>query len=292
MTVLVTGASSFVGAPLARALVGSGRDVRALSRSAGRLAGGNVTHYPGDIRDYSSVRRAVRGCESVIHLAYAHVTSSPREIMDVAVGGMSCLLRACSLSGVRDLLLVSSPWAENPVGYYGAGKLAQEMMASAWAESGVLERVVIARVFNAFGPDMGNEHVIPQFIRKMTDLDRKFPDGVVPFPVNGSGLDIRSFVYIDDCTAQLMALASQGGSGISRCDVGFPGEGMSVDEVAQAVGRCFGRQVRVIPLGPLESSGVRTPHPPPVLSRLCTTSFSEGLARTVEWYRGQENVNG
>lgn len=297
MKILITGASSFTGAPLARALAMAGEDVRVLSRDGKprrRLDGLPLTVCPGDIRDRDAVARAVRGCDSVIHLAYAPQDASPREIMDTAVNGMASVLLACELYGVRDLMLVSSPLAAGtggyPDGFYGAGKLACEQMADAWCRSGVLRRALIARVFNVYGPDMGTAHVIPQFIARMADLDRLPAGEEADFPVRGSGGDVRSFIWTGDCTGQLMHLFRHGSPGVSRYDAGDHrlGSAMTMTGLAIAVGEAFGRQVRVMPQSPDRKPAARTPQPPPMLWPMCTTDFSDGLARTVAWYRDHQ----
>ena len=49
------------------------------------------------------------------------------------------------------------------------------------------ERVLIFRPHNVYGPDMGFEHVIPQFALRLHHAIAKFPDGPLPFPLQGSG---------------------------------------------------------------------------------------------------------
>lgn len=269
--VLVTGGSSFVGAPLARRLAADEYDVVAPGR------------HECDVRDLHAVSKAMRGCDSVIHLAYAPVSAPARDVMDTAVNGMASILRACEWRGVRDLMLVSSPWAEDR-SYYGVGKLAQEMMAAAWLASGALQRVVIARVYNAYGPDMGTDHVIPQFIGQMMNLgeqDRRFP-------VKGSGADIRSFTHVDDCAAQLATLFRHGSPGTAHYDVGTADEPVTTASLARAVAACFGREVTVVPEQFTAVPTLRVPRPPALLTALPRRPFREGLRQTVAWYREHE----
>ena len=97
----------------------------------------------------------------------------------------------------------SVPDPLNPRYSYGGGKIACEIMANAWARTGVLDRLIIARPHNIIGPDMGREHVIPEFCLRMNQLVREHPEGIIPFPIQGTGQETRSFCYVDDCVDQL-----------------------------------------------------------------------------------------
>lgn len=298
MRILVTGGSSFLGAPLVRRLAAAGDEVRVLSRGVlpHRLGGSGCRIVTGDIRDEHAVARAAFGCDTVIHLAYARPGDSPRDIMDTAVNGMASVLRACELHTITDLMLVTSAVAlEAPRppgdldGCYGAGKQACELMAAAWARSGAFRRVLIPRVYNAYGPDMGDYHVIPQFIARMARLAREHPgDQVIPFPVRGAGLDIRSFIYIDDCTSQLMTLLRAGSPGVSHYDVGLADERMTTAQLANAVAGVFGRTVRVVPSPAGYAPSIRVPRPAPLLTGSPHVPLGEGLKKTAAWYRDRD----
>ena len=236
--ILCTGGAGFLGSALVKRLVADGHEVTVLddmSRGkAERLAGIPHRITQGDIRDPETVTMAMQGCDSVIHMAYLQGTQTfyaePRQVLDVAMRGMLNVLAACEKTGCSELLLVSSseayqvasivptpetipltvPDVLNPRYSYGGGKIACEIMSLAWARTGVLDRLIIARPHNIYGPDMGNEHVIPEFCTRMNALIRReehaLPGFVIPFPIQGTGLETRSFCYIDDCIDQLILL--------------------------------------------------------------------------------------
>lgn len=285
MRILVTGGTSFIGAPLVVSLLEAGHQVRVLLREESRfdrIDGLDCKLSPGDIRDAHAVSRAAFGCDSVIHMAYAPVSAEPREIMDIAVSGMSNVLRACEMHGVRDMMLVSSPRAGNGT-YYGHGKQTMELMAAAYLRAGVFDRVTTARVYNAYGPDMGNDHVIPQFINRMLG----WRPGELRLPVLGSGRDRRSFVWIEDCTRQLLQIYSQGVSGASY-DVGAPQNEVAIGDLAEMIGEKLGLKVTVVPDAPCTHATVQVPRLQPMLAVLRQTEFSDGLAQTVAWYKEQK----
>jgi nucleoside-diphosphate-sugar epimerase len=262
MRVLVTGGTSFVGSALARRL--RGHEVRVLSRKT------------GDVRDVDAVCRAVAGCDAVVHAAYARADTEPLEMMDTAILGISNVLRACEKHDVRDLMLVSSPLADD-LGVYGTGKRVAELMSQSWLEVGKLDRVVTARVFNAYGPGAGSYHVIPQFILRMLTLSRTC-EGVIPFPVRGDA--VRSFAYIDDVADQLLGLFSNAGSGVFNVGVDDP---RTVTSVAGKIASILGREVNVICDAPPGA-----PRPAAVMPSVGHVEFDDGLLRTVRWYQLHE----
>jgi nucleoside-diphosphate-sugar epimerase len=79
----------------------------------------------------------------------------------------------------------------NPRYSYGGGKILTELMGINYGKK-FFKKLIIFRPHNVYGPDMGNEHVIPEFIRRMKNTNNKF------FKIQGSGKEIRSFIFIDD----------------------------------------------------------------------------------------------
>ena len=140
---LITGGTSPAGAALARKLAGDGHEVRILSRGRDhhRLAGLDCAIIPGDVRDARAVHTAAKDCDGIVHAAYAPAGAPARVIIDTAVSGTLAVLEACAKHGIRNLLLVSSPLADDPhPGPYGTGKRAAEMLAASWAEDGTPAR--------------------------------------------------------------------------------------------------------------------------------------------------------
>jgi dihydroflavonol-4-reductase len=113
MTVLVTGATGFVGGHVARLLVARGEGVRCLVRSSSRregIAGLGVEVVEGDLREPESLRRAVAGCRVVYHCAadYRFSVRDPREIYASNVDGTRNLLAAARAAGVERVVHTSS----------------------------------------------------------------------------------------------------------------------------------------------------------------------------------------
>lgn len=314
MRYLLTGGAGFIGSNLAWQLVAQGHEVRVLDDMSrgnpNRLAGSGCEIAYGDVRDAGAVTRAMQGCSRVAHLAYLQGTqtfyANPRQVLDVALRGILNILDACERTGCGDLLLVSSseayqvapvvptpenvplvvPDPLNPRYSYGGGKIASEIAALAWEREGILDRLVVARPHNIYGPDMGREHVIPEFCLRMNELTTTHPDGPIAFPIQGTGQETRSFCYISDCVNQLVMLLDNGPAGLWH--VGSMDE-RSIAAVAYGVAKCYGRAIKIEPGSlPKGSPPRRLPDTRKINALADMTplvSFDTGLERTAEWYR-------
>ncbi|HUK01988.1 MAG TPA: hopanoid-associated sugar epimerase [Steroidobacteraceae bacterium] len=113
MKVLVTGATGFVGAAVARALVARGDEVRCLVRADSdrrNLAGLAVEAVVGDLNEEESLAHAAGGCEVLFHVAadYRLWARDPRELYRVNVEGTGKLLRAARRAGIERTVYTSS----------------------------------------------------------------------------------------------------------------------------------------------------------------------------------------
>lgn len=121
--VLVTGATGHLGGLLVRELCNDPTlTIRILvlpSERLGGLDGSNVEIMCGDVRDYAAVSRAVKGCDTVFHLASLIAVSASKpmrqRIWDVNVGGTENIARACTEHGVGRLVYTSSSEVFKPV---------------------------------------------------------------------------------------------------------------------------------------------------------------------------------
>ncbi len=318
--ILVTGGTGFIGSALVKGLLEAGAVVRSLDNdSRGAIAKlGTAQHeiqrVTGDVRDPHVVREAVRGMDSVCHLAYVNGTeffySKPEVILEVAVKGMMNVLDACLAEGVRDLILASSsevyqaspviptdestplsvPDVLNPRFSYGGGKILSELLAVNYGRK-FFDRTLIFRPHNVYGPDMGREHVIPQFVLRMKECAGRQPDGVLDFAIQGTGGETRSFIYIDDFVRALLCVMER----VDRLEIYHIGTDheVSIRDLAHLVARACGREIRIVP-GELLAGG--PPRRCPDVRKLKRLGFEpavsleDGVQRTAEWYWSQSDV--
>jgi nucleoside-diphosphate-sugar epimerase len=313
--ILVTGGSGFIGSALVKALVRAGHRVRVLddnSRgSPRRLAdvADDTEFVAGDIRDPAAVAGAAQGMDEVHHLAFVNGTeffySQPDLVLDVGVRGMINVIDACRGHGIGTLVLASSsevyqtpptvptdesvplsiPDVLNPRYSYGGGKLISELMAINFGRK-YFERVLIFRPHNVYGPDMGFEHVIPQFALRLDRLAGQQPSGRLRFDIQGSGEETRSFCYVDDLVAGVMVMREKG-EHLGIYHVGTMEE-VTIADVARRMARAAGREIEVVP-GKAAAGG--TPRRCPDISKLAKlgykprVSLDDGLKPTIAWYR-------
>lgn len=312
---LVTGGTGFIGSAIVRRLLQGGNAVRVFDNNfrgrARRLQGvaDDLEMVAGDIRDADAVSLAVKGVDTVVHLAYINGTeffySEPELVLEVAVKGMVNVLDACRRHGVGDLIYASSsevyqtppavptdesaplvvPDPLNPRYSYGGGKIIGELMAINYGRTG-FDRVTIFRPHNIYGPDMGWEHVIPQFTLRLKELCAGQPRGTLPFPIQGSGGETRAFCHIDDFVEGFRLVDEKGGH-LEIYHIGAMEE-TPIADLARLTAAAFGRQIDIV-AGPLrEGSTLRRCPDVGKLRALGYTqkvTIAQGIGPTVAWYR-------
>lgn len=265
-----------------------------------------------DVRDGDAVRCALRGVDSVFHLAAVNGTENfykkPVEVLDVGVKGMINILDGCIREGVDELMCASSsevyqtppsvptdervalaiPDPFNPRYSYAGTKIISELMAINYGRE-YFHRVLIFRPHNVYGPNMGWEHVIPQFIVRLRRMIDAHAADDIPFPIQGTGEESRAFVYVEDFIAGLMLLLEKG-EHLNIYNIGTTEE-VRIRDLAGAVAQCLGARIRIVS-GPPALGG--TPRRCPNVDKLRALgyqpriSLSAGLPPTVEWYVANE----
>ena len=113
MKSLVTGATGFVGSAVVRRLRAAGHDVRVLVRAGSdrrNIEGLPVEIVPGDLTDPASLARALKGCETLFHVAvdYRLWVPAPEAMYRTNVGGTRDIMREARNAGLRRIVYTSS----------------------------------------------------------------------------------------------------------------------------------------------------------------------------------------
>jgi len=311
---IVIGGSGFIGSSLVRKLLEEGHSVKVFDNNSRgnqrRLEGvlDDIEFIEGDIRDLDQVKKAFKNVDAVCHLAFVNGTrffyELPELVLEVGVKGMMNVLDACIENDISDFILASSsevyqspelvptpeevplivPDLQNARYSYGGAKLITELLAINYGRS-KFERVVIFRPHNVYGPDMGWEHVVPEFILKMDNLLNKNKKKEFNFKIQGTGNETRSFIYIDDFTEGLMKVINHG-KHLNVYHIGTSDE-IKILELANKIANIFNREINVVP-GELTQGG--TFRRCPDISKLQSLGFNpqtfldEGLKLSKDWY--------
>jgi nucleoside-diphosphate-sugar epimerase len=312
--VLVTGGSGFIGSAYVQGLLRSGCHVRVLDNnsrgSLRRLSAviDDIEFIEGDVRDAEVVAAACKGMSSVSHLAYINGTeffySMPELILEVGVKGILNVIDGCLKHDVSELVLASSsevyqqapilpapeqvpmvvPDPHNPRFSYGGGKIISELLVLNYGRK-FFERTLVFRPHNVYGPDMGWEHVLPQFILRMKSLVEQSAGEDFDFPIQGTGLETRSFIYIDDFVDGLILMLEKGESQ-NIYNIGTMDE-VTIRDLATEVGKYFNVPANIIQSKPPRGETIRRC---PDISKLRALGFEpriglrEGVGVSADWY--------
>ena len=224
MKILVTGGAGFIGSHIVEYLVQRGDDVTVLDNlytgSIENLSKVNddINFVNGDIREYKLLERLVNDSDGVFHeAALASVQQSLKmqdEYFDVNVVGTENILKLAKEYGFKVVYASSSsvygnpkriPIKENddrnPINPYAQTKLETELLAEKYSKMGV--SVIGLRYFNVFGKRQSKEYagVIKLFLDRIQQNQSP--------KINGDGLQVRDFVYIEDVVkANVLAMDS------------------------------------------------------------------------------------
>ncbi len=266
----------------------------------------NIYFKKVDIRDRAKIFKILKGHDAVIHLAYINGTENfykmPCEILDVAIHGLMNIVDGCKYNKIKELYLASSsevynipekiPTSEdsailkipdlyNPRYTYGGGKILTELVGINYGKK-FFNKLIIFRPHNVYGPDMGNEHVIPQFINRLKNKSRKKTS---TFLIQGTGKEIRSFIYIDDFIRAFDCLLKKGKHN-NIYNIGTTKK-INMKKLALLISKIMKKKIKLshkkLLIG---STHIRCPDINKIkkIGFKPLTSLQKGLNKTINWY--------
>jgi UDP-glucose 4-epimerase len=266
---------------------------------------GAITVERGDVRDGGFMDRLTAGHDMVFHLAaliaIPYSYAAPQSYVDVNVTGTLNVLEAARKHGLARVVHTSTSEVygtalRTPIGEdhplqgqspYAASKIGADKMAEAFARSFDLP-VVVLRPFNTFGPRQSERAVIPTVIRQA--LDPKCAAVKV-----GDLTPRRDFNFVADTVDAFLSAGSSSALDYGVAYNSGSGKAVAIGEVVDTVMRATGCNK------PVESEAARFRSEKSEVRELLAdagqfsaatgwrpkVSLETGIARTVEWWRGQ-----
>ncbi|MEM9366197.1 MAG: SDR family NAD(P)-dependent oxidoreductase [Planctomycetota bacterium] len=308
--VLVTGAGGFIGSHLAETLVRRGANVCAMVRYGSSNHHGWLQDSPfagdleviaGDIRDAGNVRRAMDGCDVVLHLAaliaipYSYV--APDSYVRTNIDGTLNVLEAARTLGTPRVVHTSTSEVygtamrvpideEHPLqgqSPYSATKIAADKLAESYYRSFDLP-VVTIRPFNTFGPRQSTRAVLPTIITQALTGDTIKLGATTP---------TRDLTFVADTVEGFLCGASESGIEGETINLGTGSE-ISIGDLAAMVCRLCGADCEVIcddeRLRPPKSEVNRLLSDNGRAKRLMNwqpeRTLEQGVLETIEWMKG------
>ena len=312
MRILVTGGAGFIGSHLSERLLSEGHEVICLDNFfTGRKQ--NIAHLL-DNKSFELVRHDVTEpilleVDQIYNLACpaspVHYQYNPVKTVKTSVMGMINMLGMAKRVKARILQASTSevygdplvhPQTEdyfgnvNPIGLrscYDEGKrVAETLMMDYNRQNGVDTRIV--RIFNTYGERMleNDGRVVSNFVVQALRGHE--------LTVYGDGTQTRSFCYVSDLVDGIIRLMNAEGDDIHLpVNIGNPGE-FTMNELANEVGRCVGREIRIkyLPL-PQDDPKQRQPNierARRLLGWEPKVPLAAGLKRTVDYFAGVIDV--
>ena len=262
LRILVTGGAGFLGSHLVRALSKEGHLIRVLddlsTGSLENIKGCDVEFIRGDIREYSTVKDALKDIDVVVHLAalidVPESIEKPVEYFEVNSYGTFNVARAsdnintlifsssCAVYGNPERLPIDENHKLNPLSPYAASKISGEAYITGYANI-YGYRPVILRYFNIYGPKQTKAYagVISEFTKRALRGE--------PPIIYGDGEQTRDFIHVEDAVdAILKAIKEERARGVYNIG---SGNAVKIKDLAYLILKLAGRtEIRPVYIAP------------------------------------------
>jgi len=319
--ILVTGADGFIGSHLTEELVRQGYDVRAFVYynsfnswgwldSSTKQIRESLDVFSGDIRDPHGVRKAMQGCDVVLHLAaliaIPYSYHSPDTYVDTNIKGTLNVVQAARELGVEKVVHTSTSEVYGTARFvpitedhplqgqspYSATKIGADQIAMSFYNA-FGTPVATIRPFNTYGPRQSARAIIPTVIIQIANGKRSIK--------LGSLHPTRDFSYVKDTVCGFIAVAESDRSVGEVINVGSNYE-ISIGETARLIAEVMGAEIEI------ETEDIRIRPEKSEVERLWADNskakellgwepayggregFKRGLEDTAAWFTDPENL--
>ena len=295
--ILVTGGTGFIGSNICKYLIKEKYNTIVFdNNSRGNIKRlenikKKIIFVKGDICKKSDLEKAFKkmSINCVIHLAYINGTKyfyeKPIDVLNVGIKGILNVLELSKKYKIKKFILASSsevyqkpdkvptgeneslkvPNIYNPRYSYGAGKILSELLVINYGRK-FFKKSIIFRPHNVYSEDMGNEHVIPQFIKKIKNTTNK------KIKIRGDGKEIRSFIHIDDFI-QAFDLIFRKGKNLEIYNIGTD-EKIKIRRLANLISKIMNKKISLLNSGFFIGN---TPIRCPDISKIKKLGFSQKI---------------
>lgn len=315
-TVLVTGADGFIGSHLVEKLIDEGHKVKAFVYYNSFNSWGWLDSFPkeklsqieiftGDIRDSNGVRTAVKGVDTIYHLAaliaIPYSYHSPDSYVDTNVKGTLNILQAARDYDVKRILVTSTSEVYGTALYvpidekhpkqgqspYSATKIGADAMADSFYRSFNLP-VTIVRPFNTYGPRQSARAVIPTIITQLLAGKTEIKLGALH--------PTRDLLYVKDTANGFIEIAKSEKTIGHEINLATQQE-ISIQDLAQQIINIINPKAKIVSddirLRPEKSEVERLLGSAEKISSLTSWKpkfdLNEGLKQTIDWFSNPEN---
>jgi NAD dependent epimerase/dehydratase len=306
--VFLTGAGGFIGSHLCQSLAAEGYQVKAMVHYNSRNSWGwleeldnleDIEVISGDIRDFDVVYDAMKGCESVFHLAaligIPYSYRSPLAYIRTNVEGTYNVLQSARLLNVENVLITSTSETYGTAQYvpineehpcvgqspYSASKIAADQLAISYYRS-FETPVKIVRPFNTFGPRQSARAIIPTVITQALSDQKSIRLGNVR--------PTRDWTYVQDTVRAFIEIEKSQKSTGEVINVGT-GKEISIEALINLIGEIMGCSFEI------QTDERRVRPENSEVERLCcdnskirellnwspSTDLRQGLEQTIDW---------
>ena len=260
---MITGAGGFIGSHLTERCVELGHDVVAFVRYNSRNNFGwletskykeNITFYTGDIRDYDSVYDALKGCDTVLHLAaligipYSYI--SPRSYISTNIEGTYNILQASKKLTLENILITSTSETYGTAQYipidedhpligqspYSASKIGADQLALSYYRSFNLP-VKTVRPFNTYGPRQSARAIIPTIIGQLLNGHKEIK--------LGNTTPTRDLTFVEDTVEGFIEIEKYPDFCGQVVNIGMNTE-ISMKDLAELIAQSMNQDISVI----------------------------------------------
>lgn len=314
--IFITGGAGFIANTLIRSLIEDNKITvydnftRDTLTGSGYATHPNITVVKGDVLDYPSLEKAMKGADVVVHAAAIAgidtVVKDPVNTMRVNMLGTANALQAAMVNGVKDRVVdFSTSEVFGPMAFrvseemqtvsgsagegrwtYAVSKLAGEHLAHAYYNQYKLP-VVTVRPFNVYGPGQTGEGAIQIFIKKaLLNED---------ITIHGDGAQIRAWCYVDDFVDCLFRCIENPNAIGHSFNIGNARAVITILGLAQTVCRVLKSDSKINFVPPLSADiAVRIPSvdkSEEILGFKAKTDLEEGILNTAEWMKKTMALN-